>query len=58
VLAGDNLFGKICTRCGYYMPPRQELSIVKENRLKKALLLQEAMKLIARKRGSNDANNH
>lgn len=52
-----NLFGKVCTRCDYYMPPKQELPIVQQNKHKRALLLAEARELIARKAaGGSNAN--
>lgn len=51
-----NLFGKICTRCDHYMPPAQDLPIVTENKLKRALLLKEALDLIARKRNAGGSN--
>lgn len=53
----DNLYGKVCTRCDYYMPPSRELPIITMNKHKRALLLKDARDLIARKRaGGSNAN--
>lgn len=53
----ENLFGKVCTRCDCYIPPRKELPIVTENKHKFALLRKAALDLV-RKRwaGGNNAN--
>jgi predicted nucleic acid-binding Zn-ribbon protein len=48
----ENCCGKICTRCGEYLPPQTEMPIVKKIRMKHAKLLKQAMELI-RKRNAN-----
>ena len=44
-----NLFGKICPKCGEYIAPEQELSIVKDNKQKKEKIDQELKEYLARK---------
>lgn len=50
-----NLFGKMCTRCDTYIPPVDELSIIKENRMKKEILFKQAIEMIRKRRKNADS---
>ncbi len=45
----DNLFGKICMHCGFFIESGFELPMVKENKQKHSKCLEEARESIRRK---------
>ncbi len=52
-----NWFGKICTRCGEFIPPEMEHPWVRETRLRKEKLIREAiLSILKRTEGKNNAD--
>jgi len=54
----ENTYGTHCPSCGWYIPPMSEPEFVKEEKLKKMLLIEQARdrlrKLFRRKRNGNN----